>query len=174
MRSCESGLLAGTGSRTISCGCGSSSARSRSARDGSGTCLAAAALIGLTALLSLRSSETWLITLAGVVPMFCLFELTNYFYAIMALFAVWAYREPTACCGSPHARTREHGRVPAPAVAGTRVRRELVRWFWVCWSISSSTFCWRSAPRRHHHLARSTGPSRRSQSARQLPPFPGV
>src|SRR5688572_3895767 len=56
--------------------------------------LAAAALIGLTALLSLRSSETWLITLAGVVPMFCVFELTNYFYAIMALFAVWAYRDP--------------------------------------------------------------------------------
>jgi hypothetical protein len=56
--------------------------------------LAAAALIGLTVLLSLRSSETWLITLAGVVPMFCLFELTNYFYAIMALFAVWAYRDP--------------------------------------------------------------------------------
>ena len=40
----------------------------------------------------LRSSEIWLITLAGVVPMFCLFELTNYFYAIMALFAVWAYQ----------------------------------------------------------------------------------
>ena len=56
--------------------------------------LGAAALIGLTGLLSLRSSETWLITLAGVVPMFCLFELTNYFYAIMALFAVWAYRDP--------------------------------------------------------------------------------
>ena len=53
--------------------------------------LAATALIGLTMLLSLRSSETWLITLAGVVPIFCLFELTNYFYAIMALFAVWAY-----------------------------------------------------------------------------------
>jgi hypothetical protein len=56
--------------------------------------LAAAALIGLTVLLSVRSPETWLITLAGVVPMFCLFELTNYFYAIMALFAVWAYRDP--------------------------------------------------------------------------------
>lgn len=44
--------------------------------------------------LSVRSSELWLITLAGVVPMFCLFELTNYFYAIMALFAVWAHRNP--------------------------------------------------------------------------------
>jgi hypothetical protein len=56
--------------------------------------LAAAGLIGLTVLLSVRSSEIWLITLAGVVPMFCLFELTNYFYAIMALFAVWAYQNP--------------------------------------------------------------------------------
>jgi hypothetical protein len=56
--------------------------------------LAAAGLIGLTVLLSLRSSEFWLITLAGVVPMFCLFELTNYYYAIMALFAVWAYQNP--------------------------------------------------------------------------------
>ena len=55
--------------------------------------LAAAVMIGLTALLSLRSSQIWLITLAGVVPMFCLFELTNYFYAVMALFAVWAYRD---------------------------------------------------------------------------------
>lgn len=56
--------------------------------------LVAAGLIGLTVLLSLRSSELWLITLAGVVPMFCLFELTNYFYAIMALFAVWAHGHP--------------------------------------------------------------------------------
>ncbi len=56
--------------------------------------LVAAALIGLTLLLALRSSELWLVTLAGVVPMFCLFELTNYFYAIMALFAVWAYEHP--------------------------------------------------------------------------------
>jgi len=56
--------------------------------------LAAAALIGLTVLLSVRSSEIWLITLVGVLPMFCLFELTNYFYAIMALFAVWAYQNP--------------------------------------------------------------------------------
>jgi hypothetical protein len=54
--------------------------------------LVAAGLIGLTVLLSLRSSEIWLISLAGVVPMFCLFEVTNYFYAIMALFAVWAYQ----------------------------------------------------------------------------------
>ena len=36
--------------------------------------------------------------LAGVVPMFCLFELTNYFYAIMALFAVWAYGEARYSC----------------------------------------------------------------------------
>jgi hypothetical protein len=56
--------------------------------------LAAAGLISLTVLLSLRCSEIWLITLASVVPMFCLFELTNYFYAIMALFAVWAYQNP--------------------------------------------------------------------------------
>jgi hypothetical protein len=56
--------------------------------------LAAAGLIGLTVLLSVRSSEIWLISLAGVVPMFCLFELTNYFYAVMALFAVWAYQNP--------------------------------------------------------------------------------
>ncbi|HSL70424.1 MAG TPA: hypothetical protein VK864_09290, partial [Longimicrobiales bacterium] len=56
--------------------------------------LVAAGLIGLTVLLSLRSSELWLITLGGVVPMFCLFELTNYFYSIMALFAVWAYGHP--------------------------------------------------------------------------------
>ena len=63
-------------------------------RDGSGTRSPPRRLIGLTVLLSLRSSEIWLITLAGVVPMFCLFELTNYFYAIMALFAVWAYRDP--------------------------------------------------------------------------------
>jgi hypothetical protein len=56
--------------------------------------LAAAGLIGLTVLLSVRSSEIWLITLAGVVPMFCLFELANYYYAIMALFAVWAYQNP--------------------------------------------------------------------------------
>ena len=55
--------------------------------------LAVAVMIGLTILLSLRSSQIWLITLAGVVPMFCLFELTNYFYAVMALFAVWAYRD---------------------------------------------------------------------------------
>jgi hypothetical protein len=53
--------------------------------------LAAATLIGLTILLSLRSPDTWLLALAGVVPMFCFLELTNYFYAIMALFAVWAY-----------------------------------------------------------------------------------
>jgi hypothetical protein len=56
--------------------------------------LVAAGLIGLTVLLSVRSSEIWLITLAGVVPMFCLFELANYYYAIMALFAVWAYQNP--------------------------------------------------------------------------------
>jgi hypothetical protein len=56
--------------------------------------LVAAGLIGLTVLLSLRSSELWLITLAGIVPMFCLFELTNYYYAIMALLAVWAYGHP--------------------------------------------------------------------------------
>jgi hypothetical protein len=56
--------------------------------------LAAAGLIGLTVLLSVRSSEIWLISLAGVVPIFCLFELTNYFYAVMALFAVWAYQNP--------------------------------------------------------------------------------
>lgn len=55
--------------------------------------LTAAALIGLTVLVSLGASETWLITLAGVVPMFCLFELTNYYYAVMALFSVWAYRD---------------------------------------------------------------------------------
>ena len=53
--------------------------------------LAAATLIGLTILLGLRSSQSWLLALAGVVPMFCLFELTNYFYAVMAMFAVWAY-----------------------------------------------------------------------------------
>jgi hypothetical protein len=55
--------------------------------------LVAATLIGLAILLSLRSHQTWLLALAGVVPMFCLFELTNYFYAIIALFAVWAYRD---------------------------------------------------------------------------------
>jgi hypothetical protein len=56
--------------------------------------LAAAGLIGLTVLLSLRSAELWLITLAGIVPMFCLFELTNYYYAVMALLAVWAHGHP--------------------------------------------------------------------------------
>jgi hypothetical protein len=60
--------------------------------------LTTATLIGLVILLSLRSSETWLLALAGVVPMFCLFELTNYFYAIMALFAVWAYGEARHSC----------------------------------------------------------------------------
>ena len=60
--------------------------------------LTTATLIGLTILLSLRSSETWLLAVAGVVPMFCLFELTNYFYAIMELFAVWAYGEARYSC----------------------------------------------------------------------------
>jgi hypothetical protein len=56
--------------------------------------LSVAVLLGLTVLVSLRATELWLIALAGVVPIFCFFELTNYFYAIMALFAVWAYRTP--------------------------------------------------------------------------------
>ena len=82
-----------------------------------GYALAAAGLIALTFLLCVRSSEIWLITLAGIVPMFCLFELTNYFYAVMALFAVWAYQD-----------LRHTGALLALALGGTVVFLHLQWW----------------------------------------------
>ena len=167
-------LLAEHEIRTTSCGCGSSSATLRSARGGSGTLLAAAALIGLTALLSLRSSETWLITLAGVVPMFCLFELTNYFYAIMALFAVWAYQQSD---GMPRFFSRSHSgaRSCSCTCGGGHSRTSRTRrWFWGAGLFPRQRSACEARRGSTIYLARSTGPSRRSQSARQLPPFPGV